>query len=1035
MYTTVIGKLINNVKDFYKEINTATLTGAIDVVVVEQPDGSFKCSPFHVRFGKLGVLRSREKVVDMEINGEPLDIHMKLGESGEAFFVEEISAEDLASGQVVPPHMACSPIPDESYLPAYRPGYTDLSSVEGDWRNTRPEVCQNLNYEGLELSNNQDSVDILYKHSEDDVNTTKETDFSSKPLITTSNNFSAEVVNQTVSKPNIDFRPISDIAVELCDEKNLVDEKKNALKNGSSKEEAGKSYVITGAKRKRRKKGLLKKKLEQEKNLSNSNRHLEQMKGSESKNVFPQAQYTKDEAEQIFNLDVNTLNTSLKEIVHSDNFISSDCVIQEICTVFDNNEEFSRMQQSSTDADFHFFSDTEVTPGCNPSNSRPSSPFQSDTEIEVQRTSVSEQQEISNKLAEQSWRWGELPTPLPRPVLGAHSLRNSTNMKSQEIHDQEKDDEEQRSLLSGMFSFMKKTKRIRHNPESEGIYLDDLNASDMDPEVAALYFPTSYRAQVNQLASSELKPGDEGENDEVKDDDGDNESGNGSSLPQSPHSVEGAVCGSKSLNDFEDFKKIWPVDLAMSLCGGLDQHSFPSDENFQKHQLTYDDLERNPGLLEMPELVVRLNGKYLKWQLAAPQVVTMLLFQKPLSQEVVENFMIKNLPPESPSGKDAVSETVSRRGYSSWFSWRRVAEPTKTEQSDMKNKDNPDEIINSFGEEKSELLVQRPTSLPQPVGGEYSRDEMIIQSVTHSMLEMSPLKNESKDGYSGSESSDESDSVRILALKMPRERSSYYVHTGQYRKTLRLSSKQIEVLNLKEGPNEVTFSVTTAYQGTTRCKCHIYKWRYDDKIVISDIDGTITKSDVLGHLFAIVGKDWVQNGVAQLFTKIKNNGYKLLYLSARAIGQAHITREYLRSIRQNDLTLPDGPLLLSPTSLVNAFHREVIEKKPQDFKIPCLKDIKALFPTEIGLNPFYAGYGNRVTDVFTYREVGIPIFRIFTINTQGELKHEFTKTFQSSYSNMTTIVDQIFPPPVEQLCEDYSDFAYWRDPIPDIEIS
>lgn len=152
--------------------------------------------------------------------------------------------------------------------------------------------------------------------------------------------------------------------------------------------------------------------------------------------------------------------------------------------------------------------------------------------------------------------------------------------------------------------------------------------------------------------------------------------------------------------------------------------------------------------------------------------------------------------------------------------------------------------------------------------------------------------------------------------------------------------------------------MTTAYQGTTRCKCHIYKWRWDDKIVISDIDGTITKSDVLGHILPIVGKDWAQSGVAQLFTKIKYNGYKLLYLSARAIGQAKVTREYLKSIRQGDLSLPEGPLLLNPTSLISAFHREVIEKKPEEFKISCLSDIQALFPE--GTKPFYAGYGNRI---------------------------------------------------------------------------
>ena len=57
------GRLVSNVRGFYSEINSATLTGAIDVVVVRHEDGSFVGSPFHVRFGKLGVLRSREKIV------------------------------------------------------------------------------------------------------------------------------------------------------------------------------------------------------------------------------------------------------------------------------------------------------------------------------------------------------------------------------------------------------------------------------------------------------------------------------------------------------------------------------------------------------------------------------------------------------------------------------------------------------------------------------------------------------------------------------------------------------------------------------------------------------------------------------------------------------------------------------------------------------------------------------------------------------------------------------------------------------------
>jgi phosphatidate phosphatase PAH1 len=52
---------------YYKDINPATLTGAIDVIVVRRPGFSgtmeLVCSPFHVRFGKWQVLRPSEKKV------------------------------------------------------------------------------------------------------------------------------------------------------------------------------------------------------------------------------------------------------------------------------------------------------------------------------------------------------------------------------------------------------------------------------------------------------------------------------------------------------------------------------------------------------------------------------------------------------------------------------------------------------------------------------------------------------------------------------------------------------------------------------------------------------------------------------------------------------------------------------------------------------------------------------------------------------------------------------------------------------------
>jgi hypothetical protein len=45
--------------------------------------------------------------------------------------------------------------------------------------------------------------------------------------------------------------------------------------------------------------------------------------------------------------------------------------------------------------------------------------------------------------------------------------------------------------------------------------------------------------------------------------------------------------------------------------------------------------------------------------------------------------------------------------------------------------------------------------------------------------------------------------------------------------------------------------------------------------------------------------------------------------------------------------------------------REIWVRRPHEFKIACLQDIRALFPPE--WNPFYAGFGNRDTDEVSYR--------------------------------------------------------------------
>ena len=251
-----------------------------------------------------------------------------------------------------------------------------------------------------------------------------------------------------------------------------------------------------------------------------------------------------------------------------------------------------------------------------------------------------------------------------------------------------------------------------------------------------------------------------------------------------------------------------------------------------------------------------------------------------------------------------------------------------------------------------------------------------------------------------------------------------------YAKTLRLTSDQLKALKLRPGANTMSFTVNRA-----TCQAYMYYWKYDVPIVISDIDGTITKSDALGHVLNMIGRDWTHIGVAKLYSDIVANGYNIFYLTSRSVGQADTTRTYLNGVFQEGYKLPKGPVILSPDRTVAALRREIYLRKPEVFKMACLRDILNLFSQK--RNPFYAGFGNRLTDALSYRSVNIPSTRIFTINSNAEVSLDLLTlhTYKSSYVTMREVVDHFFPPVgllVTGGGEGFTDFNYWRDPPPEV---
>ncbi|KAM4793214.1 phosphatidate phosphatase LPIN2 isoform 2-T2 [Cyanocitta cristata] len=843
------GQVLVTVKELYKGINQATLSGCIDVIVVRQQDGTYQCSPFHVRFGKLGVLRSKEKV------------------------------------EKVPAYLATSPIPTEDQF--FKDTDNHLKSGENERTCANSEIPHSAETETVftpgsvkkkkrrrkkykQDSRKEDQISSAGTEEIFEMEISSDDEKSVQPLRGSSNSSpKGEEQKESLIYHSKDHYPLSDGDW-------------SPLENAFSEQVCPKSDSELEVK--------------PAESLLRSESHMEWTWGG-----FPES--TKiSKKEKLEHCRTATITPSEKThfrvILSSDEVEDDDDVKDSVCTVL------------------------KPEPRTHP---------------------LLKQMDVKDSLAS-----AIVEPQVPLPLDGDHHSRILVDPLP----------ETKPTAKTDSPSKKKGVHKRSHHQGPDDIYLDDLKA--LEPEVAALYFP-----------KSDSDPGFRQwtESDTLS----------GSQSPQSVGSAaadSGTECMSDSAMDLPD--------VTLSLCGGLNENGEISKEKFMEHIITYHEFAENPGLIDNPNLVIRIYNRYYNWALAAPMILSLQVFQKSLPKATVESWVKEKMPKKS--GR--------------WWFWRKKESMTKQ--------------IPEAKEGKTE--TQRANELPATI---------------KEQVNSRPPEDDS--------SSDEASQELKESLKMDSAPAEHPPHGNvtSYKKSLRLSSDQIAKLKLRDGPNDVVFSITTQYQGTCRCAGTIYLWNWNDKIIISDIDGTITKSDALGHILPQFGKDWTHQGIAKLYHSINENGYKFLYCSARAIGMADITRGYLHWVNDKGTILPRGPLMLSPSSLFSAFHREVIEKKPEKFKIECLNDIKNLFaPSK---QPFYAAFGNRPNDVYAYMQVGVPDCRIFTVNPKGELIQEQTKGNKSSYYRLSELVEYVFPLINKEQssafpCPEFSSFCYWREPLPELNM-
>ncbi|XP_036453724.1 phosphatidate phosphatase LPIN2-like isoform X3 [Colossoma macropomum] len=879
------GQVLVTVRELYKGLNQATLSGCIDVVVVQQPDGTFQCSPFHVRFGKLGVLRSREKVIDIEVNGSPVDLHMKLGDNGEAFFVQETQH----ANETIPAHLVTSPIPTEEPVfwgrdsrmsePCQENGVIEDGGsgvVKKKKRRRRKHKTseQRKEEQSSAAANQASSSFSAVKDSLEPRQNLPHRLLDSYPL--SDGDWTTD--SRTVSEPS---SPKSDSELSVRSE--------SAMRNHSHMQwtwgelpEATKFSCREWAEP-----------LKTHSIMPSESTHFRVINnigampteqneaGVHPVIVKPQPRNPVQPAQP------HTAKPELQTQPLQCHTSKPDPNINQVDPKFQPHPHRSDAHTNKLDSDPHAFKlQTQESKLESQTHVQQTEAHTNKLELHMSKT---EPLTLKSKLSPSSTdsvagSVGRSKLPVSVPQAAARLLGDVREI-CPECPSSRPDTSSKRRGVR---------KRSQHQGP-EDIYLDDLTA--LEPHVAARYFPKSESVgQCEEVCVC--------------------------SASQSPHSVGSAAVdsGTECLSDSA-------ADLpavSLSLCGGLGDNAHINKEKFLEHIVTYQQFADNPAIIDNPNLVVRIDNRYYNWTLAAPLILSMQAFQKNLPKAAEDAWVKEKMPKKT----------------TRWWFWRK----SSVQQSETK-------------EETRDLLSRVPSHyhdspVPRQVAADSSTDEDCKELNTAALTERLQM-----DGHA---------------------------HTHSYRKSLRLSSDQIASLGLKEGPNDVVFSITTQYQGTCRCEGTIYLWHWNDKIVISDIDGTITKSDVLGQFLPQLGKDWTHQGIAKLYHTV---------------------------------------------------HEEVIEKKPEKFKIECLTDIKNLFPQNS--QPFYAAFGNRSNDVFAYKQVHVPACRIFTVNPKGEVIQELTRGNKTSYSRLNELVDHVFPwVDKEQSAvfvhPEFSSFCYWRQPVAEV---
>ena len=946
--------------NFYKEVNPATLNGAIDTIAIVQPDGSIKSTPFHVRFGKIGVFRAKNNVVTIKVNNEKIEgVYMKLGERGEAFFVREVSEEEdrlTEFGEGRGENGSQDDLSNRKQLPSQR---DERHQPRNDELVTSPIISPAESDE-----EDDESQEATRSTSLDPLSSTK--------TKSTHRSFSKETQNRKTSID--DSGPCSsptENLLQTSENTALLRLQRQSLVNNIQK-------VIRQSKS-----------TSEIDNESNIEWHY---------GKFP----TEVSSSDLTSLDATATlgprkskdsgpSSSIKEETEQDVFSTEQTspnnqVSSTSTTETSNNEPNFLMQGVNSGIPFEDLVNSDsntIESYLGPTIDSPTS-FNEDLQIqEIRQTSVSDILPLPHGHAHGRQPAQNITHTGRSPNLFGLDLDMSIYQREHEF-----DPIETQKWEAGKVTFEQFQKDPYEILNNEHLIVK-YNNLHMPWRQAAPYLvslsvfnqqlDTTFvdKTRLRNLSMTQ-EPG-------VGNNEVEREPQSGT-LNESNANTNTNNVKSKSSNNF----------------GFLSLFSRSPQQSQSDTTITNNVSVSNTTI--HTTINVNINGQTQEPQTNSSQ-------SSPKSHDhLAPNLANLSNPPQhksEPNERSKASESISSPAI--LYKSKSVSECEISRQV---------ELDLSY---LSENAIREAVVINDQDGADLEVAKLMADKVTKSQGPSVQGQRKSSKSISVMEHTEVTEKEELDPEPEPSQpkKPDQRRPSQKFQKSMFLTPEQYMKLNLKPGRNEIIYSITSQYHGTTKIESAIYLYNYSDKLVVSDIDGTITRSDALGMLLPAVGAGtgWTHTGVATLYNRIRENDYKFVYLSSRAIGQMNMTKKYLDNVEQGEgVRLPHGPVLLSPSNLFGAFRREVITRNPEEFKIQSLQYVKDMFPKELLDNPFYAGFGNKINDCKAYETIGIEKHRIFIINKKGEVRpqnKELAGTFHTSYEDLGEVAEYHFPPIVQ----------------------